>query len=358
MIVRPEQSAVPGVVAVTGASRGLGRAVLERLAARTDLAGLVAVDTAAPAAVEGGPPLRGVVWRAADVRDPLLAERLAGVDVVVHLATSYDAAEDAGPRRALNLRGSAQVLEAARHARVRRVVLSTSAAVYGARSDNPVPLTEDAPLRAEPDDVTLTGDHVEVERLARHALLTGVEVTVLRPATLVGGSLGPAYDGQQLRQLAGSRLLATRGHEPLWQLCHVDDLLAALELAAVGAVSGRLGVGSDGGLPQSRVEVLAGRRRLELPAAVALGTAERLHRAGVTTSSPRELDHVLGPLVVAADGLRAAGWRPSWTNEDAVRAHVVGRGSDVRVAATAAGATVALLGTAALVRRARRRRRR
>ena len=185
-------------------------------------------------------------------------------------------------------------------------------------------------------------------------------MTVLRPATLVGAA--PAYDGQLLRQLGAPRLLAVRGHEPQWQLCHVEDLMAALDLAATGQVEGALAVGCAGALPQSRVEAVAGRRRLELPAAVALSTAERLHRLGLTTSSPRELDHLLGPLVVACDGLLAVGWVPRWTNEQALTAHLSARadsraGTYTAAGATAAGATVALLGTAALVRRARRRRR-
>jgi hypothetical protein len=96
---------------------------------------------------------------------------------------------------------------------------------------------------------------------------------------------------------------------------------------------------------------------LELTAAMARSTAERLQRLG-GTSSPGELEHVLGHLVLACDGLRAAGWAPLWSNEATLEAHLKARGGDARtVAYTAAGATVALLGTAALVRQARRRRR-
>ncbi|MCU1595054.1 MAG: Nucleoside-diphosphate-sugar epimerase-like protein [Frankiales bacterium] len=348
-MVRLRRKTGPGVVAVTGAATGLGRALLERLAARNDLEGLVGIDTTAV-------QVEGVIWRRADVRDPLLATRLAGVDTVVHLASSYDVTEPPDPRRALNVHGTARLLEAAREAGAQRVVLCTSSDVYGARVDNPVPLRDDAPLQAEPDEVALTGDHLEIEHLADVAIRTGLAVTVLRPATLVG--LSSEYDGHLLRQLAGLRLLALRGVEPLWQLCHVEDLVDALELASLGDVTGALAVGSEGGLEQRRVEALAGKRRLELPAAVALRTAERLHRAHVTTSSVRDLDHLLGPIVVASDGLREAGWAPRWTNEAALVEHLSLRTDSRAGAYTAAGATVALLGTAALVRSARRRRRR
>lgn len=350
MVMRPRRG--PGVVAVTGAAGGLGRLLLERLAARPDLSGVIGIDV-----VPG--PVDGVAWRVADVREPLPRERLAGVTTLVHLATTYDARMDADTRRGLNVSGTRALLDAARSAGVTRVVLTTSADVYGAVQGGPVPLGDDAPLRAEPDS-GLLGDHVEVERLAGHAVRSGLKVTVLRPATLVGGRLGPGYDGAMLRQLSSPRLLAVRGTEPLWQLCHVDDLAGALELAVTGAVTGAATVGCDGWLPQSMVEDITGRRRVELPASVALATAERLHRLGVTTASPRELDHLLAPLVVGSERLRAAGWVPAWTNEAALRAHLAERaaGTDSRAGAyTAAGATVALLSTAALVRQARRRRR-
>ena len=339
------------MVAVTGAASGLGRALVERLALRDDLGGLLGVDHV-PGRVDG------VVWRTLDVQDPLLPSRLAGVTALVHLATSYDLAESPSSRWSLNVEGTANVLAAAAALGLRHVVLCTSAAVYGARPDNPVPLPDAAPLTTDADPGSLLAEHLEVERLAAQARARGVPVTVLRPAEVVG--LPPAYDGVQLRQLHAARLLAVRGVEPQWQLCHVEDLVTALETALTKAPPGGYGVASDGSLPQSRVEAVAGKTRLELPAAMAVATVERLKRIGMTTASPRELDHLQGTLVLASDGLRACGWEPLWSNEKALQDHLARRrGGDGRNAAYgAAGATVALLGTAALVRQARRRRRR
>jgi nucleoside-diphosphate-sugar epimerase len=336
--MRPQRTTAPGVVGVTGATTGLGRAFLARHQARPDGLQLVAVD--------------------ADRDRPI-----PGVDTLVHLAMSYDPRADPAERARRNVHGTRRVLEEARAGGVRRVVLVTSVDVLAAPPGAPVPAPEALPLRAAPDSA-LTGDLLEVERLAGHAARTGVQVVVLRPACLVGGALGAAYDGAQLSALAGSRLLAVRGVEPLWQLCHTEDLLSALDVAVSTPLPGPAVVASAGWLGQREVEAMAGRRRLELPASVALSTAERLHRAGLTPGAPAELDRLLAPLVVEPGRLAAAGWAPGWSAADALRDHLATRPppparlgpSPAAAGATAAGATVALVGTAALVRRARRRR--
>jgi nucleoside-diphosphate-sugar epimerase len=339
--MRRRRTPAPAAVAVTGAGGGLGRALLARLAAAPDRPALLALDAPGPAGVEQ-------------------RSGLAGVGTVVHLAPSFDVAEDPGERRRRTVEGTAAVLEAAREADVQRVVLVTSLDVHAAPGPGAaVPAGEDLPLRAEPDSA-LTGDLLEVERLADHATRTGLQVLVLRPAALVGGPLGPAYDAPLLHSLTGLRLLAVRGVEPLWQLCHTDDLLSALELAATGDLTGTAAVASAGWLLQREVEQMSGRRRLELPATVAVSTAERLHRAGLTSGSAAELDRLLAPLVVEPRRLTDAGWTPAWTARDALAAHLAtgshAAGRAGTYTAAGAGATVALVGTAALVRRARRRR--
>jgi nucleoside-diphosphate-sugar epimerase len=343
-------------VAVTGAASGVGAALAARLVANPDVGRVLGLD-------ERRGDVEGVTWRVLDVRDPALAARLEKVDTVVHLATDASLDRDRSNQGELNVRGTQTVLTAAAATGVRRVVLTTSAMVYGALADNDVPLAEDAPLRAVPDGGLLS-DWLEVERLAALAPRThrGLEVTVVRPATLVG----PGVDSLLTRHFEAPRLLVVRDSSPKWQFCHVDDLAAALELAATGAATGVLTVGCDGWLSQEEVEVLSGLRRIELPAALAFGTAERLHRLGVLPAPASDLQYVVHPWVVPSTRLRSAGWRPTYDNptslgllleqargHHAVAARRVGR-RDATIGA--AGAAVAVVGTAALVRAARRKR--
>ena len=357
--VRRERStaAAPPVVAVTGAARGVGHALTLRLADSPLIDRVVAIDDHRGDAA-------GVTWRVADVRDPALAARLTGVDVVIHTDVDTSADTDPRHRRALNVRAAQTVLTAAAAERVGRVVLVTSAMVYGARPDNPVPLPEDAPLLADADG-SVAGDLLEIEELARRSrrVNPGTAVTVVRPAALVGD----AVDTLLTRHFEAPRLFAVRGCAPRWQFCHVDDLVSALELAAVGEVSGDFAVGSDGSLSQAEVEELSGLKSIELPARLTFGTAQRLHRLGVTPAPAAELRYMVYPWVVDCAALRTAGWQPSRDNASALSAllaaraghhAVAGRRIDRKdaalTAAGAAGTAAAVIGTAAIVRRARR----
>ena len=348
------------VVAVTGAAGGIGHALTVRLASSPHVKKVVAID-----AHRGD--IAGVTWRVADVRDPALAGRLAGVDVVVHADFDLAPEADSRQRRSFNVRGAQTVLTAAAAGRIGRVVLVTSSMVYGARPDNPVPLPEDAPLAADVDS-SVAGDLLEIEQLARRSPRTnpGMAVTVVRPAALVGG--GPdAVDTLVTRHFEAPRLLTVKGTAPRWQFCHVDDLTSALEFTVGGGIDGAFAVGSDGWLEQAEVEQISGLKSIELPARLTFGTAQRLHRLGVTPAPAMDLRYVVYPWVVDCAALRAAGWRPRFGNAEALRVlldqrqgrhAVAGRriaGKEATI--TAAGATVAVIGTAAIVRRARRRHR-
>jgi nucleoside-diphosphate-sugar epimerase len=366
---RVRQGRKPGArdgfaVGVVGAASGAGLLLAARLVARPGVRRVVGVDE-----VRGD--LEGVHWRVLDPADPALVTALAGLDAVVHSLVDVTVSADSAARSRRTVRGVQTLLTAAAAAAVPRVVVVTSAMVYGAVPDNPVPLAEEAPLQAQPDGALLS-DLLEVEALVGRSRLShpGTAVTVVRPAMLVG----PGVDTVLTRHFESPRLLAVKGSRPAWQFCHVDDLASALEHVVTGAADDGSGppevvtVGCEGWLDQARVEQLSGLGRLELPAGLAFATAERLHRVGLTPAPASELHFLAHPWVVSSARLTATGWRPEHTNETALESlleivdghRALGSrrlGRRERATLGAAGATVAVLGSAAVVRRARRQRR-
>jgi nucleoside-diphosphate-sugar epimerase len=366
------------VIAVTGAASPAGRAVLRYLLSRTgDPADaktrtrpkqIVAIDAADRTDPErmASDRAAGVLWRHADIASPEVADSLTGVDVVLHLATADDLGtvlgQSATERRVRAVRTAQAVSTAAAAVGAQRLIVVTSAMVFGARPDNPVPLPDDASHRADPDD-GLIGDLLEVERVVERIprVHPALSLTVIRPAALVG----PGVDTAVTRHFEAPRLLVLRGASTCWQFCHVDDLAAAAWTAVEHGLDGWLTAGCTDSLTEQEVEQLSGMRRLEVPAGLAFSTAERLHRVGVLPTPASELAYVVHPWVIGSATLTAAGWAPAHDNEgclrellDEVRGRrtVVGRRVDRRDAAMgAAGAAVALVGTAAILRQARSR---
>lgn len=307
----------------------------------------------------------GVQWRAADCASPSVVGALQDVDVLVWVAaeTDLESALQRRPtaRRETIVRTAQTLITAAAAAGVARLVVVTSAMVYGAEPGNPVPLPEDHPLGAARDG-GVVGDLLAVEDVVSEArrVHPHLDITVVRPAALVGMGI----DTVVTRHFEAPRLLTVKGAEPTWQFCHVDDLATAVVVAVTSALGPAITVAAEGYLAQERVEQLSGMRRIQLSQATALGTAARLHRFGVLPAPASELAFAMYPWVVEPTLLREAGWRPAYDNEtclgvllDSIRGRSALAGRRVApkdAALGAASAAVALVGTAAVLRRARR----
>jgi len=254
--------------------------------------------------------------------------------------------------------------EEARARGAEHVVVVTSAAVHGAAPGRPV-IDDDAPTSAAADG--FAADLLAAEEAVR-AALGPVPSAVVRPAVVVG----PGIDTILTRHFEAPRLLTVRGGDRTWQLLHVEDLVGAVRVVLDARLEGVLTAGAvrDGRpdvLDSETVATVAGMRTVQLPAVTAFGAAERLHRVGALPSPASDLAFVVYPWTVSASRLQDAGWSPTWSGAAALevlldqvrgRVGVGGRRFGGRDAAAlgAAGAAVAVLGTAAVWRQARSRR--
>ncbi len=315
--------------------------------------------------------LPGVRWRLTDVGSPEVAAALTGSDVLVWVAARTDLQAQAHgrptDRRAALLRTGRALVVSAAALGVGHVVVVTSAEVFGALPDNPVPLPDDAPLSAVVDEGAV-GDLLAVEAFVEESRVNhhNVRFTVLRPAVLVGEGVDTALT----RYFEAPRLLAVRGARPTWQFCHLDDLASAVRRVVTlkaGPSMPVATVGCQGHLDLGQVEQLTAMRRIEVGETTATATAAQLYRVGVLRNPASELAYVMHPWAVGSSTLRAHGWQPAYDNETCLGVlleaiadrharpgHRFDRPDRRDAALGAASAGVALVATAALLRRARR----
>jgi nucleoside-diphosphate-sugar epimerase len=195
------------------------------------------------------------------------------------------------------------------------VVLLSSALVYGAWPNNPVPLTEDAVLR--PDNAFAFARQLAVvEQLVDDWRLQGNGriAAVLRPVPAMAAD-GTTSLARALAAGVGRRL----GEDDVpAQFLHLDDLAGAVVLATTSGLDGVFNVAPDGWVPGPRVRALAGNPpRLHLPDRVASVVDDLRWRFQRGPIPPGLRPYTQSPWMVANDRLRTAGWTPAVTNEQA-----------------------------------------
>ena len=299
-------------VAVTGAAGLIGQRLVERLATDDRIDGIVALDRRRPPDALVTPKME---FRDVDVRDPNVVGLLGDVDALVHLAFWMDPSRDEDAMRSVNIDGTRTVFAAAQRAGVRRLIYTSSVAVYGGHPDNDFPLTEKSPLRPNPD-FNYGEQKYEVERWLWPWVEDHPEqvVTVLRPA-IVAGARG---DNFMTRQLEMPRLIGVKGYRPPWQFVHLEDICSAIELALHRDLPGPYNVACEGWLSHEEVVTIARKAPLELPEAVAFAVADRMWRLGLAEAPAGQLHHVMHPTVMSVERLLIAGWRPLFTNREAL----------------------------------------
>jgi nucleoside-diphosphate-sugar epimerase len=195
------------------------------------------------------------------------------------------------------------------------LVVLSSAMVYGAVANNPVPLTEAAVLRPDPSFVyarqlAAAEESIEAWRVAA----PDRTVAMLRPVVPV------AADGTSslARALTAGYGQPFGESDPDAQFVHHDDVASAVALAVSDRLDDVFNVAPDGSIPGDRVRALTGQRfRLPLSnrAADVVGALRWRFQRGPIPPGLRSYTRT--SWVVANDKLRAAGWKPTVTNEQA-----------------------------------------
>ncbi len=304
------------VVLVTGVAGDLGRRCAAQLSTAPGVDRVVAVDVLPPRG-----DLGGADFVRADIRNPVIAKVIVRerVDTVVHTSVAATAAAAGGrsSTKELNVIGTMQLLAACQQApELRKLVVKSSAAFYGASHRDPAMFTEDMTAKRLPGS-GYAKDVTEVESYTRGFARRrpDVAVTTLRTANLIGPTITSAMSGYFGLPVLPSVL----GFNPRLQFLHEQDALDVLQHAATSEVAGTYNVAGDGVLTLSQVVRRLGRPTLPMPAALVPSFGSALRQTKVADFSPDAVAFLTFGRGLDTTRMRTMlGFEPRYTTEQAL----------------------------------------
>ncbi len=304
----------PRTVAVTGISGNLGRALAKVLHTEAHVVG-----------IDRRPfPDRpkDVDHHRADIRKAKVDEafRRHQVDALIHMGIVHDPRMPRSEAHSFNVLGTHKILDLCVRHRVGKVVVLSSANVYGPRPDNSNFLPEETPLMAA-ERFGEMRDLVELDMYAQSFMWKhpDVETVILRPVNIVG----PTVRNAASNYLRLERPITLLGFDPMLQLVHEEDVCRALAIALRPGLRGVFNVTGPGEVPLSTVLRELGRRPIPLPHPLVRPLVRRAFEARLTGFPPEEVDHIQYLCVVDGSRFaREAGWAPRHSLRETIRSVV------------------------------------
>jgi UDP-glucose 4-epimerase len=311
------------VVLVTGVSRYLGGRFARLLAASPDVDRVIGVDVIPPPHDIGDAD-----FVRADIRNPVIARIIehAGVDTVVHMSVIATPLGAGGrvSMKEINVIGTMQLLAACqKSASLRRLVVKSTAAVYGSSPRDPAMFTEGMLGKQEPRS-GWGKDSIEVEGYVRGFVRRrpDIDVVTLRFANIIG----PGIRTPMTDYFALPVIPTPIGFDGRLQFVHEDDSLEALRLATLGSAEGTINVAGDGIVLLSQAARLAGRPTVPVPPQAGGVVRQLFRRQGLVDLSRDQMRFLSYGRGLDTTRMRdALGLQPRFTTREAFLDFVRGR---------------------------------
>lgn len=254
-----------------------------------------------------------------DIRRKKLKDvlRTGQVEAVIHLGIMHDPRASAAEHHSWNVAGFAKLLEYVAAYRIPKLVVLSSANVYGPQPDNPQFLTEDTPLLGGARFSEIR-DLIEVDMAAQSFFYKtqDTETVVLRPVHILGTVRNAPSNFLRLQTVP-----TLLGFDPMVQVIHEADVVEAIATALLPGKRGIFNVAGPDALPLSRILKILGRATVPVPYSVGKPLVRQLWSLRLTSFPAPELDHIR--YVCMVDDQRARqelGFLPKKSIEETVRA--------------------------------------
>lgn len=262
---------------------------------------------------------RGVEMIVGDIRDQqTVARAVAGCNIVFNNVAQVPLARDEHLLRSVNVEGTTLLLHEAMRLGVGKVVHTSSSAVFGMPTSNPV-LVSTVPSPIESYGLA----KLDAEWACLDAASHGLDVTIIRPRTIVGhGRLG--IFGILFEWVAdGADIFVLGAGDNRQQFIHGDDLADACILAARSRGAAVFNIGTDrfGTMRESLESLCAhaatGSRVRSIPARPAAALMKAAAVARLAPFAPYHWLMFSKSLWFDIDHVQdALGWQPKWSNDE------------------------------------------
>lgn len=288
-------------ILITGISGHLAGKLARRLEQHPDVEYLVGVDLEEPRV-----DLERLEFVRADIRNPLVVKVLqtTEVDTVVHLhlLATPQGLGGRSQMKEINVIGTMQLMAACQRAeRLRKVVMKSTTAVYGAGARDPALFTEEMAARSE-SPRGYAKDSIEAETYARSFARRREDVglTILRFANFIGPQIRSALT----RYFSLPVVPTPLGFDPRIQLIHEDDAIEALVRATREDHPGVYNVAADGVVLLSQALRLLGRVSFPVLLPLAIPIGSMLRRLGLVDFSTEQLQMLVYGRVADTERMR------------------------------------------------------
>ena len=244
-------------ILITGISGYIGSTLAKALLAEDQTATVVGVDLQNPSVCDN----RLIFYRH-DVRDPM--DRIVAahaIDTVVHAAYILPPLHDTTLMESINVDGTRNVLETSARTGVQHLLVTSSTTAYGFHADNPIPLTENDPLRGNAD-FTYAKNKREIEDIIGRftQVHRRIGVTVLRPCFVVGPNMNNPLSDHLKKPL----VVLPKETMPL-QFVHETDLTRAILHCLTERIAGIFNIAGAGTLTVAELVAMMGNRPVWVP---------------------------------------------------------------------------------------------
>jgi UDP-glucose 4-epimerase len=299
---------------VTGGSGYIGSRLTARLAGRDETERILICDVRPPRAYRPK-----VEFRELDVRDAAAVKAAVEAehpDALVHLAFVLNPMHDHELTYDIDVNGTHNVLRAAGDAGVGHVLVTSSAVAYGAFPDNPVPLTEDWPVRGVPG-FPYAREKAEADRLCQLWALEHPDrtMTIVRPCIV----FGPNVDNYLVRLWTDQPFQADLGGPDHGvQFVHEDDVVEAISRLLEGRHGGAFNLAGDGVMPARECAEMIGLKRRRVPYALYRRFVALMWAVRVAEAPPGSLAFSRFPWIVSNEKVKSMlDWTPRYTTREA-----------------------------------------